>query len=146
MFKEYKEGKYTIIEYSNGAKFWFLNGKRHREDGPACEYSNGDKEWYLNGKRHREDEPACEYSNGNKLWYLNGKPHREDGPAIEYSDGAKHWYLNGKRIFYFEYKTLYKDWIEIPDLQYIGPFKKISSCFIELPIEVNGHKFLRVNK
>jgi hypothetical protein len=24
---------------------WFLNGKRHREDGPAVECSNGDKEW-----------------------------------------------------------------------------------------------------
>ena len=34
---------------SNGSKFWYLNGKRHRTDGPACEYANGNKEWYLNG-------------------------------------------------------------------------------------------------
>ena len=39
-------------------KEWRINGKFHREDGPAIEWSNGDKEWYLNGRRHREDGPA----------------------------------------------------------------------------------------
>ena len=30
---------------------WYINGRRHREGGlPAVEWSNGDKEWYLNGK------------------------------------------------------------------------------------------------
>ena len=33
----------------------------------------GDKSWYLNGKLHREDGPAIEYANGTKYWYLNGK-------------------------------------------------------------------------
>ena len=70
--------------YANGYKEWCLNGKLHREDGPACEYPSGTKEWYLNGKRHREDGPACENANGTKVWYLNGKRHREDGPAVEY--------------------------------------------------------------
>jgi hypothetical protein len=46
--------------YPDGTKQWWLNGKYHREDGPAIEHANGDKEWYLNGKRHREDGPACE--------------------------------------------------------------------------------------
>ena len=40
--------------------------KRHREDGPAVEYADGSKEWYLNGKLHREDGPACEYADGSK--------------------------------------------------------------------------------
>jgi hypothetical protein len=44
----------------------------HREDGPAIEYANGDKYWYLNGKLHREDGPAVEYACGSKRWYLNG--------------------------------------------------------------------------
>ena len=26
---------------------WYLNGKLHREDGPAVS-TNGDKDWYLN--------------------------------------------------------------------------------------------------
>ena len=47
------------------------------------EGADGDKSWYLNGKRHREDGPAIEDADGDKFWYLNGKQHREDGPAIE---------------------------------------------------------------
>ena len=34
---------------------------------------HGTKEWYLNGKLHREDGPAIEWSDGSKSWYLNGK-------------------------------------------------------------------------
>jgi hypothetical protein len=37
---------------------WYLNGKLHREDGPACEYTNGDKEWALNGEQLTESEHA----------------------------------------------------------------------------------------
>ena len=40
----------------NGSKYWFLNGKYHRTDGPACEWANGYKEWYLNGERLTEEE------------------------------------------------------------------------------------------
>ena len=57
--------------------------------------SNGNKYWYLNGKQHRVDGPAVECSDGTKYWYLNGKRHRVDGPAVEYSDGSGYWYLNG---------------------------------------------------
>ena len=89
--------EYTVKVFDDGRKSWFLNGKRHREDGPAIECSDGHKEWYLNGKRHREDGPAVEYANGSKEWYLNGKRHREDGPAIEWADGDKSWWLNGER-------------------------------------------------
>ena len=38
------------VEYPNGTKYWYLNGKRHREDGPAVEYPNGTKYWYLNNE------------------------------------------------------------------------------------------------
>ena len=60
-------------------------------------YTNGDKYWYLNGISHREDGPAIELSNGSKFWYLNSKFHREDGPAIESADG-KCWHLNNQKI------------------------------------------------
>jgi len=33
----------------------------------------GSKRWYLNGLKHREDGPAVEYLTGTKVWYLNGK-------------------------------------------------------------------------
>lgn len=48
----------------------------------------GSKEWYLNGKRHREDGPAIERPDRSKEWYLNGEFHRVDGPAIERADGT----------------------------------------------------------
>ena len=46
---------------------------RHREDGPAVEYTNGHKSWYIDGKLHREDGPAVECVDGSKVWYINGK-------------------------------------------------------------------------
>ena len=62
-----------LVERANGTKFWYLNGERHRTDGPAVEYADGTKEWYLNGKNHRTDGPAIERSDGTKIWYLNGE-------------------------------------------------------------------------
>jgi len=95
---------YTVEVHDDGNKFWYLNGKLHREDGPACDYIYGDKCWYLNGKLHREDGPACDYIYGDKCWYLNGKLHREDGPAIEYN-GNKFWYLNDKEYTEAEFNA-----------------------------------------
>ena len=90
--------EYKVIVEANGYKAWYLNGKRHREDGPAVECVNGDKAWYLNGKFHREDGPAIEFADCTKEWWLNGNRHREDGPAIEYANGTKEWYLNGEEV------------------------------------------------
>jgi hypothetical protein len=64
---------YEVRVYDNGNKYWYLDGKYHREDGPAVERTDGGKEWYLNGKLHREDGPAAELADGNKYWYLNDK-------------------------------------------------------------------------
>ena len=69
--------EYTVKVDNDGTKRWFLNGKQHREDGPAAEWSSGDKFWYLNGELHREDGPAIEGGNGTKRWYLNGQSHSE---------------------------------------------------------------------
>ena len=33
-----------------------MNGKLHREDGPAVEYANGSKFWYLNDEEVTEEE------------------------------------------------------------------------------------------
>ena len=70
--------EYTVKVNDNGTKYWYLNGERHREDGPAIERADGTKFWYLNGKQHREDGPAIEYSSGYKLWYLNDKQLTEE--------------------------------------------------------------------
>jgi hypothetical protein len=70
--------KYEVKVHTNGDKYWYLNGKLHREDGPAVEYSDGNKFWWLNGKRHREDGPAMEWANGDEFWYLNGEDLSEE--------------------------------------------------------------------
>ena len=102
-----------VNEY--GDKYWLLNDKLHRVDGPTingailklmknnnnpiCEVDEyGTKYWYLNGELHREDGPAVEDTDGNKGWLLNGQLHREDGPAAEYADGSKYWYVNDEKI------------------------------------------------
>ena len=77
---------------------------------PECKtYPNGTKQWWLNGKYHREGGPAIEWSNGAKVWFLNGKRHREDGPAYEEPDGYKAWYLNGEEV---HPETLVDLWLE----------------------------------
>ena len=43
----------------------------HRTDGPAVEYSNGTKFWYLNGRLHRTDGPAVEWPDGTEEWFIN---------------------------------------------------------------------------
>ena len=54
--------KFTgIIEWHDGIKEWRLNGKLHREDGPARVWSNGTKEWYLNNVWIFTLEPIVDY-------------------------------------------------------------------------------------
>ena len=48
--------EYTVKVYDNGDKWWYLNGKRHREDGPAIEWADGSKFWYLNDELLTEAE------------------------------------------------------------------------------------------
>jgi antitoxin component YwqK of YwqJK toxin-antitoxin module len=60
-----------------------LNGKRHREDGPAYTYyhENGSiryESYRLNGRSHREDGPARIFYNENgniqlEEYYINGE-------------------------------------------------------------------------
>lgn len=64
--------EYTVKVWADCSKEWYLDGKLHREDGPAIEKYDGTKSWWLNGKLHREDGPAYEGKNGIKEWWLNG--------------------------------------------------------------------------
>jgi hypothetical protein len=58
-----------------GNKWWLLNGKLHRIDGPAAE-EDGTKEWWLNNKRYSYEEwfskltPDQQY---NYLWNLDNE-------------------------------------------------------------------------
>ena len=92
------------IEYINGWVEYRIMGALHREGGlPARVLPEGDKEWWVNGERHRADGPAhvaheepteeelAEGKTEGKLvlqrWFENGVQHREDGPGnIHYND------------------------------------------------------------
>ena len=66
--------EYTVKAWPSGTKHWYLNGRRHREDGPAVEWADGTKEWWLSGNLHREDGPALIHADGTEEWWLNGEP------------------------------------------------------------------------
>ncbi len=70
----------------------------YKVDGPAVEYPNGDKHYYIDGKLHRTDGPAVEWTDGYKAYYIDGKLHREDGPAVEYPNGKKECFLHGIKV------------------------------------------------
>ena len=43
-----------IVDWYNGTKIWMINGKLHREDGPAVEREDGRKYWYIDNKEVTE--------------------------------------------------------------------------------------------
>jgi len=113
----------------DGNKFWCVNGKPHRIDGPAVEFANGNKYWYANGNLHRLDGPAVEGRYGTKEWWVNGERHRLDGPAIEYTSETKRWYVNGKELSGPLY--LLKHGAKIEDIaEYLTP-REIALCRIQ---------------
>ena len=90
-----------------GADIRYLNAENefHRTDGPAIESSNGNKEWYINGKRHREDGPAAEWFT-QKFWWVNDKMHRLDGPAQISDYGYVEWWINGRKYSKVEHNAI----------------------------------------
>lgn len=71
------EDEIVIFKLSGDyVNFAYLNDKDllHRLDGPAIDVTDGSKYWYENGKRHRTGGlPAVEGVNGYKAWYENDK-------------------------------------------------------------------------
>jgi len=48
--------EYKVTVYIDRTEWFNIQGQRHREDGPAIEYANGSRFWYLNGKAISEKE------------------------------------------------------------------------------------------
>lgn len=102
-----KEEQFIRIN-TYGDKFYFKYKElmvKHRTDGPAVEWADGGREWYVDGKYHRIDGPAKEYNSGHKEWRVNGKLHRTDGPAYEGANGTKGWYIDGVKLTEEEFKA-----------------------------------------
>ena len=48
---------YKVTVADNKTVSWYNEaGQLHREDGPAIEYADGRKYWYINGKKLTETE------------------------------------------------------------------------------------------
>jgi hypothetical protein len=58
--------KSICVTQENRTKYWYLNDKLHREDGPAVEWDNGYKSWYLNNKRLNPEETIKDFELANK--------------------------------------------------------------------------------
>jgi len=76
----------------NSNKFYYKDREMtifHRLNGPAVEFPDGSKTWWVDGKRHRIDGPACESVYGYIEWYVDGKRLTEEqfnaltGPTLE---------------------------------------------------------------
>lgn len=59
-----------------------LNGQLHRIGGPALIRFNGSKYWFKNGKVHRDDGgPAEIWADGFKAWRQDGKLIKVENPS-----------------------------------------------------------------
>ena len=83
---------------ANGDQAWYVNGQRHRLDGPAVISAAGTQEWWVNDQRHRPDGPAIIGAAGTQEWWVNGQWHRLDGPAVIWANGDQEWCVNYQNI------------------------------------------------
>jgi len=51
----------------NGYKYWYVDNRLHRENGPAIEHSNGYKQWWLYNKHYLEPDYYRELYNRGKI-------------------------------------------------------------------------------
>jgi len=71
--------EYKVKVYDSGNKYWYLDGKLHREDGPAIEFSYGANEWYLYGKFLTEAEhkaATSKHTCEGKIVEIDGKKYQ----------------------------------------------------------------------
>jgi len=131
----------TTVVKDDGTQSWYINGKLHREDGPAIIWGNctqdgnlrpiaGRHDWYKEGKLHRDNGPAIIWADGSQYWYKNGHRHRDDGPAIIWHNGYEEWWENDKyKTSNDKYKTS-NDKYKAPNDKYKAPNDKYKASVI----------------
>ena len=129
-----------IYEVENTGIFHYLNGKLHREEGPAESYIDGYKSWYINGELHRLDGPAIKWNGYYEYWIKDKQYSKKEFDKVAYL------YKNGLFM-----KISYNDWMKIPieqrngiyEVENIGTFyhREDGPAFEH----INGNKFWFVN-
>jgi hypothetical protein len=86
---------YRVVDADGTVRHYLHEGgPLHRAGGPAVEnLATGRREWWLNGDRHRVDGPAVERPGRIEYWRCN-LLHRDDGPAVVTPTG-EFWYRLG---------------------------------------------------
>lgn len=92
---------YTRSLKPDGQEQWCRAGQLHRENGPALTLTRGPFVWgwFLNGVRHRVDGPALLARDGTESWWMNGVLHRDGLPAVARVDGSREWWSYGAQVF-----------------------------------------------
>lgn len=66
--------KLLKIKSKHNTTYRNSDDKPHRDNGPAIICSNGAQFWYQDGKPHRDNDlPAVIWSDGDQFWYQNGE-------------------------------------------------------------------------
>lgn len=103
-------GPAVVKHYGTGATVeeYYLDGKKHRDDGPATIFRNHrmiEAKYYRNGRLHRDGGPALVEQDANgsiveQHFYRFGELHRENGPATFWrlGDGStvEQYFQDGK--------------------------------------------------
>jgi hypothetical protein len=66
LFVIHLSGDRLIRITADGDKFWYLKGKRIEPTDLLLNGHGTRFNWYLNGQRHRTDGPAIEWADGRK--------------------------------------------------------------------------------
>jgi len=103
--------------YYGSIKVWKnKDGQFHRDGGlPAIEFANGNKFYYKNGKNHRDgvDLPAIEFANGDRSYFRNGVLHRSGNkPAVITKTSYEYW-IDGRHVFTLKHNNGIMAQIEI---------------------------------
>jgi len=104
---EIPKGYTGHVKFTDGVQYWYKNGKKHRDDGPAAIFPDGTQEWFKNGKHHREDGPAIIGADGSQSWYKKGKVHRDDGPAVINPNGHQEWWIDNNQYSKEEFDAIH---------------------------------------
>ena len=86
-----------------------------RDERGHLKCPSGEEHYTLNGRLHREDGPAL-IRRDEERWYRRGKLHREDGPAVRHWNPAtrtweEEFYLDGHNLSREEYdQQIRRDW------------------------------------
>lgn len=93
----------AIVNSKTGAYEWFLNGARHRTDGPARRLDDGTEEYWVHNTRLSKEEfdeigKSIKYELwiDRVVWKKDNQIHRDgDEPAAVWFDGSTEYIKNG---------------------------------------------------